>query len=156
MEDAGNDSVIASIENDLPKDEWSLRVQESFSKQGIMQTMQARLTKIIPGEVHLEFPYNPALTQQQGYVHAGILATAVDNACGYAAMSARTDGSEILTIEYKVNFLSPAIGESFSAVGKVIKAGRTITVCSGTLFARNNNEMKAVVSMQATMIAVKR
>jgi uncharacterized protein (TIGR00369 family) len=130
------------------------RIQSNFDRQQVMKLIGARLVKVTAGEVHIELPYNQALTQQNGYIHAGILATLVDSACGYAAHSLMPPNSGVLSIEFKVNFLSPAIGDVFLGVGKVIKAGRTITVCSGEVFAFENGVYNLVTAMQATMMSV--
>jgi uncharacterized protein (TIGR00369 family) len=130
------------------------RVRSSFNNQQVMKTIGARMIKVVPGEVHLELPYSPVLTQQHGYVHAGIVGTIVDSACGYAAYTLMPILSEVLTVEYKINFLSPAKGEKFIAVGRVMKPGRTLTVCSGDVFSYHKSEEKLVATMQATMMAV--
>jgi uncharacterized protein (TIGR00369 family) len=130
------------------------RIRSSFSQQGIMKTIGARLLKVAPGEVRIELPYSKAITQQHGFVHAGILSTIADNACGYAAYTLMPAGSEVLGVENKINFLAPAKGERFVAIGKVIKAGRTLAVCSGEVWAYNNGEKTLVAVMQTTMMAL--
>jgi uncharacterized protein (TIGR00369 family) len=112
--------------------------------------------KVAPGEVHIELPVRDDLTQQHGYIHAGITTTVVDSACGYAALTLMPEPMEVLTIEYKVNFLSPARGEKILAIGKVVKPGRTVTVCSGEAWAYGGGGRKQVAAMQATMIAAGR
>jgi uncharacterized protein (TIGR00369 family) len=119
-----------------------------------MSTINARMTKVAPGEVHIELPFDPALTQQHGYIHAGIITSIVDSACGFAAYSLMAATSGVLTVEYKVNFLSPAKGERFIAIGRVIKPGRTLTICNGEVLAVEGGEQKLVALMQATMMAV--
>jgi uncharacterized protein (TIGR00369 family) len=119
-----------------------------------MKTIGGSLVKVEPGEVHIEFPYSEALTQQQGYIHAGILTTVVDSACGYAAYTLMPADSEVLSIEFKVNFMSPARGEKFRGIGKVIRPGRNITVCTGDVVAIDGGKEKVVAIMQATMISV--
>jgi uncharacterized protein (TIGR00369 family) len=130
------------------------RIHQSFDQQQVMKLLDAKLIKITTGEVHIELPYDPKITQQNGYVHAGIITTVIDSACGYAAFSLMPPDSGVLAVEFKVNFLSPAKGEKFVAIGKVIKAGRTLTICSGEMHAINDSEMKLVALMQATMIAL--
>ena len=132
------------------------RIQSSFARQRAMQTIGATLGKVSSGEVHIGLPFSPGLTQQHGYIHAGIITTIVDSACGYAAYTLMPENMTVLSVEYKVNFLAPATGESFLAIGKVIKAGRTLTVCSGEVFACENGAEKLIVLMQATMMAVER
>ncbi len=130
------------------------RVRSSFDQQGIMKTIGAKLTKVIPGEVHIEVPFSMALTQQHGYMHAGIITTVVDTACGYAANTLMPALSEVLTVEYKINFLSPGKGEKIVGIGKVVKPGRTLTVCSGEARACDTNGERLIAAMQATMMAV--
>jgi len=135
-------------------EDYAERIQDSFKKQGLMKTINARLVKVEPGEVHIEFPFSEAITQQHGFVHAGILATVLDNACGYAAGTLMSPEMEVLTVEYKINFLSPAKGEEFIALGRVVKPGRTITVCSGEVMVKEKTGYKQLVVMQSSMMAV--
>lgn len=130
------------------------RIRTSFQKQGAMETIGGRLMKVEPGEVHIEFPFSHAITQQHGFVHAGIMTAVVDTACGYAASTLMSAESEVLTIEYKVNFLAPAKGTEFVAIGRVVKPGRTISVCTGEVMVKQESGYKTVILMQATMMAV--
>lgn len=144
------------MESFQPSDpHFAARVRSSFEKQGIMATIGAHLLKVVPGEVEIEFPYSLSLSQQNGYIHAGVMTTIVDSACGYAAYTVMPVDADVLTIEYKVNFMSPAVGESFKGIGKVVKAGRNITVCAGDVIAVANGKEKVVATMLATMIAVR-
>jgi uncharacterized protein (TIGR00369 family) len=131
------------------------RIRTSFAQQGLMQTIGAAIAKVAPGEVHIEMPFGAGLTQQHGFIHAGIVTAIVDTACGYAANSLMPPNSEVLTVEYKVNFLAPARGEKFVAIGKAIKSGNTLTVCAGEVWAYGNDGEKLVAVMQATMMAMK-
>ena len=133
---------------------YETRVRSSFEKQDIMKTIGARLVKMAPGEVVIEFSYDQSLTQQNGFIHAGVVTTIVDSACGYAAYTLMPADSDVLTIEYKVNFMSPAKGETFRGIGKVLKSGRTITVCSGDVIAVEGGKERVVATMQATMICL--
>lgn len=134
--------------------DFDARVRASFARQRLMTTIGARLIRVSPGEVEIEAPFREGLTQQHGYVHAGIVTALVDTACGYSALSVAAPGTEVLSVEYKVNFLAPAQGERFVARGRVVRAGRTITVCSGEVVAITGTEEKHVATMLATMIAV--
>lgn len=129
------------------------RVQESFSRQPALATIGATLTRVKPGEVTIELPIRPDLTQQHGFVHAGIVTMVVDTACGYAALTLMPAASAVLTVEFKVNFLSPATGDKLVARGWVIKPGKTLTVCLGEVHAWNGWEDKLVATILATMIA---
>ena len=133
---------------------YETRVRSSFDKQDIMKTLGASLVKMAPGEVVIEFSYDQSLTQQNGFIHAGVVTTVVDSACGYAAYTLMPADSEVLTIEYKVNFMSPAKGETFKGIGRVLKSGRTITVCSGDVIAVEGGKERVVATMQATMICL--
>ena len=133
---------------------YETRVRSSFEKQEIMKTIGANLVKIAPGEAVIEFTYDRSLTQQHGYIHAGVVTTVVDSACGYAAYTLMPADSEVLTIEYKVNFMSPARGDTFKGIGKVLRSGRTITVCSGEVVAVKDGKETVVASMLATMISL--
>ena len=133
---------------------YEARVRSGFEKQNVMKTIGAILTRVAPGEVVIELSYDASLTQQHGYLHAGIVTTVVDSACGYAAYTLMAPDSEVLTIEYKVNFMAPARGERFKGIGKVLRAGRTITVCSGDVVANENGKEEVVATMLATMISV--
>jgi uncharacterized protein (TIGR00369 family) len=139
---------------DPPDIEFESRVRSSFSLQKLMMTIDAKMTKVAPGEVHIEMPFDSELTQQNGYLHAGIITSIVDSACGYAAYTLMPAGAGVLTVEYKVNFLSPARGERFIGIGRVVKPGRTLTVCSGEVLAVENGEEKLIATMQATMMAL--
>jgi uncharacterized protein (TIGR00369 family) len=134
--------------------EYKKRVIESFNRQEVMKTFKATIVSIAPGEVVLEFPYQTKLTQQHGFIHAGIVSTVLDSACGYAAFSLMSEDAAVLTIEFKVNLLSPAKGEKFRAFGKVKKAGKIITVTEGELFSYWDGEKKLIASMAGTIMSV--
>ena len=130
------------------------RVRRSFDKQRVMATIGATLDRIEPGEITISMPPNAGLTQQHGYLHAGIIATIADSACGYAALSLMPDDAAVLSIEFKTNMLAPADGERFIARGKVIKPGRTIMVCDATVHAVRGGAEKLVATMTGTMMVV--
>ena len=130
------------------------RVRASFNTQQVMQAIGARLLTVGSGEARIELPFRSELTQQHGYIHAGIIGAIADSACGYAAYTLMPADSEVLTVEYKVNFLAPAKGEKFVAIGKAIKPGRTLTVCAGEVWAYDKSATKQVAVMQATMMMV--
>lgn len=130
------------------------RVRASFAKQRVMATIGATLERVEPGEVTIAMPPNPALVQQHGYLHAGIIATIADSACGYAALSLMPGDAAVLSIEFKTNMLAPAEGERFIARGRVIKPGRTIIVTDATVHAVRNGAEKLVSTMTGTMMVV--
>ena len=137
-----------------PDPNYETRIRESFDQQNAMKTIGATIGQIKPGKVSINLPYSDHITQQDGFLHAGIISTIVDSACGYAAYTLMPLGSRVLSVEFKVNLMSPAIGERFVAIGKVIKPGRTLTICSGEVLAFQDGESKLVALMQATMIRV--
>ncbi len=138
-----------------PKDpRFAERVAQSFALQGAMQTLGARLQQVEPGAVDIGFDWAAALTQQHGFVHAGMLSTALDSACGYAAFSLMPPDASVLTIEFKTNLLAPARGERFRVEGRVLKLGRTISVCEGRAFAISGGEEKLVATMGCTLMCV--
>jgi len=132
---------------------FEARVRASFTRQAVTTTLQATMTRVEPGEVEIELPFRQDLTQH-GYLHAGIITTIVDSACGYAAYSLMAAQAEVLTVEYKVNFLAPAQGERFIARGRVTRAGRTLTVCAGEVVALQEGREALIATMLTTMMAV--
>lgn len=138
-----------------PDPGFDSRIRTSFARQGLMKTIGAALAKVAPGEIHIELTFSDRLTQQHGFIHAGIITAIADNACGYAANSLMPPDSEVLTVEYKINFLTPAEGEKFVAIGKAVKSGNTLTVCKGEVWAFDNGGKKLVAVMQATMMSMK-
>jgi uncharacterized protein (TIGR00369 family) len=131
----------------------SNRVKKSFNQQGLMKTLGASLESVENGGVIITAPFHESLTQQHGYFHAGVLTSLADSACGYAALSALPDDYEVLTVEFKINFLKPAKASKLIAVGQVIQSGKTLTVCEGTVY--NETKDKMLAKMTATIIAVK-
>ena len=131
-------------------------IKHSFAQQTIMQLIGAELARVEPGVVEITLPYRTDLTQQHGHLHAGIVTTIADSACGYAAYSLMPAGSEVLSVEFKVNLLRPARGEDFIARAEVIKAGRTLTVVRADVFAKTGNaDQELVATMQGTMICIR-
>lgn len=130
------------------------RVIDSFAQQQVMQTLGAELTKVDAGLVRVELPYQPELTQQHGFLHAGIITTIIDSACGYAAFSLMPDNAQVLSVEFKINLMAPAKGERLIAIGKVIKPGRTLTIVHGDAYMLSNNKQKLVSHMVGTMMCL--
>jgi len=132
------------------------RVRVSFGRQQAMTTIGAALTLVRPGIVEIEMPYSEKLAQQHGFLHAGIISTALDSACGYAAYSVMPDDAAVLTIEFKVNLLAPGRGERFLFRGSVTKPGRTIVVADGQAYAfATDGEARLIATMTGTMMAVR-
>jgi uncharacterized protein (TIGR00369 family) len=127
-------------------------VRDSFARQRFMATLGARLVSVTPGEVVIELPWRDELGQQHGVLHAGAVAAVADSACGYAALSLMPAGASVMSVEFKVNLLAPGRGDRFVAHGRVRRAGRTLTVCEGSVRAVDQNEEREVAIMTATMI----
>lgn len=128
------------------------RIKVSFDKQGLMQTFNAKLLSVQEGEVKISCDFSSGLSQQHGFFHAGVMTSIVDSACGYSAWTVMEESKEVLTVEFKVNFIKPAKTNKIVAVGKVLQAGKTLVVCEGYVF--NESENKLLAKMTATMIAV--
>ena len=128
------------------------RVRASFARQGAMATLVAEIADIEAGRVAIALPIEPRLSQQDGFLHAGVVIAALDSACGYAALTLMADDAEVLTVELKVNLLAPASGDSLVAEGEVVRAGRTLTVCRGDAYAEQGAERVHVATMLATMV----
>lgn len=126
-------------------------IKQSFAKQTIMTLIGASLSRVDPGIVEITLPYRADLAQQHGYLHAGIVATIADSACGYAAYSLMPVGSEVLSVEFKVNLLRPAKGETFLASAEVIKSGKTLTVVRADVFGLGQSK-ELIATMLGTMI----
>jgi uncharacterized protein (TIGR00369 family) len=130
------------------------RIATSFNAQGLMATLGAQLVSVADGEVHIALPFSDRLSQQHGFLHAGAITSIADSACGYAALTRAPPESEVVTAEFKINLVRPAIGERFLAVGKVQHSGKLLTVCSGEVRAISGNASKVVAIMQATIVRV--
>ena len=128
------------------------RIRRSFERQGLMRTLGATLESVEPGTVTITCGFEERLTQQHGLLHGGLLATLADVACGYAALSVMPADREVLTVEFTIHFLKPAKTERVIAVGQVVQAGRTLTVCEGSVF--DATRARLLARMTATMIGV--
>ena len=132
------------------------RITHSFNDQGLMKTIGASLHLVKVGEVQIELPFSRSLSQQHGFVHAGAITAVVDSACGYAALTMAPPKYEVVTAEFKVNLMRPAIGKHFLAVGKVQNAGKLLTVCTGEVhaFTEDSESYKVIALMQATIVNI--
>ena len=132
-------------------------VKDSFANQKVMTLIGGELTRVEPGVIEITLPYRTDLTQQHGYVHAGIITTIADSACGYAAYTLMPPGSDVLAVEFKVNLMRPAKGETFVARAEVVKSGRTLTVVRADVHALSGGDKSEVVAiMQGTMMRLQR
>ena len=135
---------------------FATEVRDSFARQAVMKTIGAELVNVVPGAVQISLPYRVDLTQQNEYLHAGIVTTIADSACGYAAYTLMPPNSAVLSVEFKVNLLRPAKGEEFLAIAEVLKPGRTLTVVRADVFANPKNEGVLVATMLGTMMCLLR
>ncbi len=131
-------------------------VRNSFAQQAMMHLIGAELTLVEPGIVEISISYRPDITQQHGYLHAGVISTIADSACGYVAYSLMPPGSEVLSVEFKVNLLRPAKGERFKTRAEVIKSGKTLSVVNANVFSVADNKEELVATMLGTMICLKK
>jgi uncharacterized protein (TIGR00369 family) len=130
-------------------------VRDSFAAQNLMATIGARLTRVTPGDIEIRVPFRPDLTQQHGFLHAGVVTSALDSACGYAAFSLMEEGVGVLSVEFKTNLLAPARGEELIARGRVLRAGRTISVCQADAFMLADGVETAVAVVIATVMTIR-
>jgi uncharacterized protein (TIGR00369 family) len=134
---------------------YEQRVRDSFARQQFMTTLGATLGRVAPGEVLIAVPFSAPLTQQHGFLHAGVVAAVIDSACGYAALTLMEPGAGVMSVEFKVNLLAPAVGNRFVASGRVLRAGRTITACHGELRAVQDDSEVVVAVLQGTMMTIR-
>lgn len=131
---------------------YETRVRESFGRQSHMATLGATIAFVAPGEVHLALPFAPQFCQQNGFLHAGAIASVADSANGYAAYTLAPPETDVLAVEFKINLLAPAQGEKFLACGRVLRPGRTLTVCQAEVFATGTTERLLIATMLSTII----
>jgi uncharacterized protein (TIGR00369 family) len=131
---------------------WQEMVRDSFSRQPHMATLGATIAWLEPGAVDLRAPFDPRFTQQNGFWHAGAVASLADSASGYAAYTLAAPGTDVLTVEYKIDLLAPAAGSAFRAEGRVIRAGRTLTTCHAAVHAEVDGGTRMIAFMTATLI----
>jgi uncharacterized protein (TIGR00369 family) len=133
---------------------YAARVRASFARQGAMRLIGARLTELRPGHCAIELPYRADLTQQHGYIHAGIVSAIADSAGGYAGFSLFPADASVLTVEYKLNLLAPAAGDRLIAVAEVVKPGRTLAITRGEVYAETAGRRTLCAIMQQTLIVM--
>lgn len=140
----------------IPKDpQFEARVRDSFAKQTFMATLGATLARVAPGEVTIHLPVREALSQQHGSVHAGAVASVLDSAAGYAALSLMPEGAAVLSVEFKLNLLEPAVGQRIEARARVVRSGRTLTACTAEAWAIDaEGHERLVAILQGTMMCL--
>lgn len=136
-----------------PRDpNFETRVRTSFAGQNMMRTMGMSIATIAPGAIKIAFDHDDRFTQQHGFAHGGFVATALDSACGFAALTLMVPEAAVLTVEYKINYLRPARADRYQAAAHVVKSGRTLTYCDATLTAQGSDD--AIATMTGTLIAL--
>ena len=130
------------------------RIRSSFAKQGLMRTLGATLGDVSPGRVEIALRPHPAISQQHGFIHAGAISAIADTAAGYAALSLMPAGRGVLTTEFKINLVAPAVGDRMIARGRVVKAGRTLTLTQSEVFAESGGQKKLIALLTATMMTI--
>ena len=133
---------------------FETRVRASFARQRFMSRIGAEMSRVAPGDVSIDLPFDPDLTQQHGFLHGGAIASVLDAACGFAASTLMPADAGVLTIEFKINFLAPGAGERFRFTGRVRRTGRTVTFVDGDAIAVADGRARTIATMQATMMTV--
>jgi uncharacterized protein (TIGR00369 family) len=136
--------------------DFESRIRDSFARQTVNSTIGAILRSVAPGEVEIELPFRADLSQQHGFIHGGIVAVIIDSACGYAALTLSPPGAEVLTVEFKINFLAPAAGDRLVARGRVSRPGRTLTICTGDVYSDRDAMERPIATLLSTMMIVSR
>jgi len=134
--------------------DFAARTRASFARQNVMKLLGARLSRVEPGRVEITLPFRDDLTQQHGFFHAGVTSTIADSAGGYAAFTLFPADATVLTTEYKINLLAPADGQSLRAVGRVVKPGRTLSVCDVEVFVDKGGAERLCAKMLQSLIAL--
>lgn len=136
--------------------DYEARVRKTFAGQLALATLGVTLIRIEPGTLELQMPYDVKFSQQNGFLHGGIVSAGLDTACGLASYTLMPAQADILTVEFKINLLAPAKGQTFRFVGNVVKPGRTLVIAEGRAFANDDGREKLVATMSATMMTMRR
>jgi uncharacterized protein (TIGR00369 family) len=136
--------------------DYAARVRRNFANQQAMATLGISVVRVEPGTLELQMPYDVKFSQQNGFLHAGAISAALDTACGLASYTLMPAQADILTVEFKINLLAPAKGQTFRFVGNVVKPGRTLIIAEGRAFASDGDREKLIATMSATMMTMLR
>lgn len=136
--------------------DFEARVRKTFAGQPALATLGITLAKVEPGTLELRMPYDAKFSQQNGFLHGGVVSAGLDTACGLASYTLMPATADILTVEFKINLLAPAKGQTFRFVGNVVKPGRTLVVAEGHAFANDDGREKLIATMSATMMTMLR
>jgi uncharacterized protein (TIGR00369 family) len=138
-----------------PRDpDWESRVRASFTRQRVMALIGAQLTGLRPGHCEIRLPFRDDLSQQNGFFHAGIISTVVDSAGGYAGFTLMPAGSDVLSVEFKLNLMSPADGELLIASGEVLKSGKNLVIARGEAYVVKRGRITHCATMQQTLMTM--
>lgn len=152
MTDAHVTEDLAHPRYRTPNPAFATRVRESFARQPFMATLGAEIASVTPGQCEIRLPYRPGLGQQHGFFHGGVVGTLADNACGYASFTLADADSSVLTVEYKLNLMSPAAGEVLIARARVLRPGRTLVVAQADVLVVIDGREKPVATALATLM----
>lgn len=136
--------------------DFEARVRRTFADQQALATLGITLAKVEPGTLELRMPYDARYSQQNGFLHGGVVSAGLDTACGLASYTLMPAAADILTVEFKINLLAPAKGQTFRFVGRVVKPGRTLVVSEGHAYASDEGREKLIATMSATMMTMLR
>ena len=142
------------MSQNAPDANFAERVRDNFARQSMMTTIGAHVVRVEPGEVEIHLPHGPHISQQHGFIHGGAIGMIADSACGYAALTLMKAGTDVVSSEYKINFLRPAVGQNFIATGRVQRAGKRVSVVSGEVHAVNDGKTTLIALILATMMNV--
>ena len=134
--------------------DYEERVRRTFANQPALGTFGITLARIEPGALELRMLYDARLSQQNGFLHGGVVSAGLDTSCGLASYTLMPAHADILTVEFKINLLAPAKGQTFRFVGNVVKPGRTLVVSEGHAYASNDGREKLIATMSATMMTM--
>lgn len=134
--------------------DYDARVRKTFAGQAALDTLGITLARIEPGKLELRMPYDAKFSQQNGFLHGGVISAGLDTACGLASYTLMPAHADILTVEFKINLLAPAKGQTFRFVGHVVKPGRTLVVSEGHAYANDDGREKLIATMSATMMTM--
>jgi len=154
FEEAGGRTVTGNGQFKIRNEDYADRVRDSFSRQGFMAALGAQLTEVGPGQVEIRVPYNKDLTQQHGFFHGGVIGTIADNAGGYASFSLMDASDSVLTVEYKLNIMSPADGDLLISRGRVLRPGRRVTVSQSDVFVVREGSETLCATMLGTFMTL--
>jgi len=134
--------------------DFESRVRASFARQGLMESFGAKMTEVAAGETVIELSFADHLTQQHGYLHAGVITSVMDSAAGFAAMTVMPEAAEVLTVERKSSLMRPAAAARFRVEGRVLKAGRSIVFTEAHAYGFDSGQSRLIAHLTASMMVI--